>query len=86
MDDVAWWLNIPVSKTREMKQKNPNKRDHCREVVTYYINHFRGASWLGVAVALWGVEDYALLELVNKVYLKGKFDYSYRPCNSNQLH
>ena len=56
-----------------MRQNNPNKRDHCREVATHYIiDRVPGACWLGVAVALWQECDYAPLEIVNKVYLKGK--------------
>ena len=70
--DVAFRLGIPDSKRREMRQNNPNKRDHCQEVARYYVTQGPGATWLGVADALWRYEDYAPLETVNKVYIRGK--------------
>ena len=76
-------LGIPDSKRSEMEQKNPNKRDHSREVASYYIDHVPGASWLGVANALWWREDYAPLETVGKLYLRGK---TCGWCRSVQLH
>ena len=72
MEYVAVWLYIPRSKMSEIKQKNLNKREHCRVIATYYIDHVPGASWLGVANALWISEDYAPLEVVQRLYLRGK--------------
>ena len=72
MESVALQLNIPLSKWIEMEQRNPNKRDHRRVVVTYYIERVPGATWLGVADALWWRDEYTQLEVVNKLYLRGK--------------
>ena len=82
MDGVAVWLGIPELKRIEMRQKNANKRGHCREVASYYVAHVPGASWLGVAHALWYREDYAPLESVGKLYLRGK---TYGSCRSVKL-
>ena len=72
LDGVTLGLGIPPSRWSAVKRKNPNKHDHYPEAVTYYINCVSGASWLGVAQALWGAEEYAPLEVVSKLYLRGK--------------
>ena len=72
LDCVASLLYIPRLKRIEIRRKNPSNHDLYREVVTYCITHLPGASWLGVAEALWWTHEYAPLEIINKLFLRGK--------------
>ena len=70
LNKVAEWLHIPFSERRENLRYTP------RYVRTYYCDYWLtyhpAPSWKLVAIALWMTEEHAALEVLQKIYLKGK--------------
>ena len=69
--DVTQWFDIPHSKLREIKMNHPNVTDFRQELFRYYINHRPGASWLQMADTAWVFNEDAVLDMINRSYLKG---------------
>ena len=65
----VWTLLVPYSKQQEISQQSFTEREKCLALGDYWVNNDPGASWKGLAWALYqGREERALA--VTKQYLQ----------------
>ena len=76
MEFVGAWLQIPDSKQDELEQQYDGQQIK-RAFSAYFMSHHPAPSWLIIAIALWCMKEHGALEVVQKLYLKGK------PCADN---
>ena len=72
MDSVALGLQIPPSKRNEIQQQYASA-PHCKRGYTdYWLAHHPAPSWKAIAISLWEAGELGALEVVQKLYFKGK--------------
>ena len=69
---VADWLQIPRSKRDEIKQQYASVPDHKRAYINYFLTEHPAPQWKLVAISLWKSGELESLDVVCKLYFKGK--------------
>ena len=69
---VTSWLQIPRSKQTEIKQRYDSAPHRKREYIDYWLSHNLAPTWKVIAVSLWEAGELGALEVVQKLYFKGK--------------
>ena len=72
MDRVAYWLQIPPSKQTEIQQQYDSVPLRKQAYMEYWLAHHPAPSWKVIAISLWVTGELAALEMVQKLYFKGK--------------
>ena len=74
---VACELQIPNSKQNEINQLYNSVPDRKRAHMHYFLAHHPAPSWKHIAVSMWRAKELGALEVVQKLYFKGKPDEHY---------
>ena len=69
---VTYWLQIPRSKQIEIQQQYDSVPHRKREYIDYWLGHNPAPTWKAIAISLWGAGELGALEVVQKLYFKGK--------------
>ena len=69
---VAYWLQIPLSKRNEIEQQYASGPLCKRAYMEYWVAHHPAPSWKMIAISLWKSRELGALEVVQKLYFKGK--------------
>ena len=69
---VAYGLHIPASKQNESKLQYASIPHRKQAYMEYWLAHHPTPSWKGIAISLWEVYELGALEVVQKLYFKGK--------------
>ena len=72
MDTVALELQIPASKRDEIKQQYARDPGRKPAYMEYWVAHHPAPSWKMIAISLWESSELGALEVVQKLYFKGK--------------
>ena len=72
MDTVLLYLHIPDSKQRQFQQLQYGREQVNTARADYIIDHHPAPSWMIVANVLWYWREFGVLEMVQKLYLKGE--------------
>ena len=72
MDTVAAWLQIPYSKRREIQQQYDSDPHRKQAYIDYWLAHHPCPSWKVIANSVWEMDELGALEVVEKLYFKGK--------------
>ena len=69
---LVGWLQFPDSKQRDIRQQFDSGPHRNRAYIDYWITHHPAPSWKVVAITLWMAGELVALEVVQKLYFKGK--------------
>ena len=69
---VVQWLQIPHSKWEDIHHQYGSGPRRNRAYMDYWITHHPAPSWKLIAISLWMAEELGALEVVQKLYFKGK--------------
>ena len=72
LDRLALWLHIPESKQWEMDQQYRSVPQRKQAYWEYWLADHPSPSWLVIADALYMAYEHGALEVLQKMYLKGK--------------
>ena len=72
MDSVAARLQSPVSKRVEIHQQYASGPGRKRAYMEYWVAHHPAPSWKMIAISLWQSRELGALEVIQKLYFKGK--------------
>ena len=72
LDDVVYWLHIPLSKQEELQQQYPVVAQLKQAYSAYHLTHHPAPSWRIIATALYVAKELGALEVVQKLYLRGE--------------
>ena len=72
LENVGMWLHITQSERQELQQRYPVVAQLKRAYSAYILTHHHAPCWRIIATALYRTKELGALEVVQKLYLRGK--------------